>query len=107
MASAAEHVHLHTTVDSAVIQPEGEAMMSHVKIVDPWESGKPTRIPTGVRVKAPQRGAPNKPFRTAVYVDDFIMASVQRNPADQTALIASASLASDNVRLFIRTRRER
>ena len=37
---------------------------------------------------------------TSVYVDDFVMASVQNNASDQTALIASASLASDNVRLF-------
>ena len=100
MASAAEHAHLRTTVDSAVILPEGKAMMSHAKIVDPWESGKPTRIPSVVRVKAPRRGGPNESFLTAVYVDDFIMASVHLNPADQTALITSASLAADNVRLF-------
>ena len=100
MAAAAEHAHLNTTVDSAVILPEGKAMMSHVKIVEPWEAGKPTRIPSGVRVKAPRRGGPNEPFLTSVYVDDFIMASVQLNPSDQTALIASASLASDNLRLF-------
>ena len=68
-------------------------MMSHVKIVDPWESDQPTRIPSVVRVKEPRRGGPNEPFLMAVYVDDFIMASVQLNPADQTALIASASLA--------------
>ena len=82
MASAVKHSHLHTTVDSAVILPEGKAMMSHAKIVNPWESGRPTRIPSGVRVKEPRRGGPNEPFLTAIYVDDFIMASVQLNPAD-------------------------
>ena len=35
MASAAEHAHCNTTVESALIAPEGKAMMSHVKIVDP------------------------------------------------------------------------
>ena len=100
MASAAELAHLHTTVISAVILPEGKAMMSHVKLVDPWEPGKPTRIPAGVRVEATRGGEPNKPFLTAVYENDFIMASVQLNSSDQTALIASASLASDNVSLF-------
>ena len=75
-------------------------MMLHVKIVEPWESGKPTRIPAGVRVNAPRKGGPNEPFLTAAYVNDFIMASVQLNPSAQTALIASASFASDNVRLF-------
>ena len=100
MAAAVEHAHCNTTVNSAVILPEGKTMMSHVKIVKPWETGNPTRIPTGVRVNAPRRGGPNEPFLTSVYVDDFIMASVQLNASDQTALIASASLASDNVRLF-------
>ena len=35
-----------------------------------------------------------------MYVDDFIIASVQRNASDQTALIASDSVASEDVRLF-------
>ena len=35
MASAAEHAHFNTTVESALIAPEGKALMSHVKIVDP------------------------------------------------------------------------
>ena len=47
-----------------------------------------------------QKGGPNEPFFTSVYVDDFTMASVQVNSFDQTALVASASLASDHLRLF-------
>ena len=88
------------TVESALILPEGKAMMSHSKIVDPWQTGKPTQIPPGVKVNALQTGGPNKPFFTSVNVDDFIMASVQVDSFDQTALVASASLASDHVRLF-------
>ena len=100
MAAAVGHAHCNTTVDSAVILPEGKAMMSHVKIVKPWETGSPTQIPAGVRLNAPRKRGANEPFLTSVYVDDFIMASMQRNASDQTALIASASLASDTVRLF-------
>ena len=74
--------------------------MSHVKIVTPWETGRPTQIPTGVGVNAPRKGGANEPFLTSVYADDFSMASMHRNASDQTALIASASLASENVRLF-------
>ena len=75
-------------------------MMSHVKIVKPWETGSPTQIPTGVISNAPRNGGPNEPFLTSVYVDDFITARVQRNASDQTAVIALASLASNNVKLF-------
>ena len=100
MAAAVERAHCKTTVDSPVILPEGKAMMSHVKIGKPWETGSPTQIPTGVTVNASRKRGANEPFLTSVYVDDFIMASMQRNASDQTALIASASLASDTVRLF-------
>ena len=75
-------------------------MTSHVKLVKPWETESPTQIPTEVRINAPRKGEPNEPFLTSVLVDDFVMASVQRNASDQTALIASASHASDNVSLF-------
>ena len=95
MAAAVEHAHCNTTVDSAAILQEGKATISHVKIVKPWETRSPTQIPTGVKVNAPRKGGANEPFLTSVYVDDFIMASVQRNASDQIALIASASLASD------------
>ena len=74
--------------------------MSHVKIVDPWETKKPTQIPPGVKVTALQKGGPNELFFTSVYVDNFIMASVQGNSFDQTALVASSSLASNQVRPF-------
>ena len=35
-----------------------------------------------------------------MYVDDFIMARVQADHTDQSALVASASLASDHICLF-------
>ena len=100
MASAAEHAHCNTTVERALILPEGKAMMPHVKIADPWETGKPAQILPGVKVTALQKGGPNEPFFTSVHVDDFIMANVQVDSFDQTALVASAFLASDHLRLF-------
>ena len=69
------------------------------QIVDPWETGKLTQIPPGVKVTALHKGGPNESF-TPVNVDDFIMASVHFDSFDQTALVALASLASDHVRLF-------
>lgn len=56
MVAAAEHAHCNTTAECAVILPEGKAMISHVKIVEPWETGRPTRIPPGVTVNARKTG---------------------------------------------------
>ena len=75
-------------------------MLTHVKIVDPWETGKPTQIPPEVKVTALQKGGPNGPFFISVYVDDFIMVSVPVDSFHQTALVVSVSLASDHVRLL-------
>ena len=76
--------------------------MSHVKITEPWEIGRPKQVPPCVRVKNKDvpRGGPHEPFFATVYVDDFIMARVQADPTDQSTLVASASLASDHIRLF-------
>ena len=75
-------------------------MMSHVKIVDPWETGKPTQIPPGGKLTALHEERPIEPFFATVYIGEFIMASVQVDSFDQTALVASASFALDHVRLF-------
>ena len=102
MSEAAAHSHRNTTVESAEILFEGKAMMSHVKIIEPWEVGRPRQVPPCVRVKNKDvpRSGPHEPFFATVYVDDFIMARVQADPTDQSALVASASLASDHIRLF-------
>ena len=102
MSKAAAHSHRNITVESAEILFEEKAMMSHVKITEPWEIGRPRQVPPCVRVKNKDvpRGGPHEPFFTTVYVDDFIMARVQADPTDQSALVASASPASDYIRLF-------
>ena len=74
-------------------------MMSHVTIVEPWEEGTPASVPRDTEAR-PAGGGLLDQFFATVYVDDFILVRVQQDPSDQTALIASASLASDHVRLF-------
>ena len=102
MSEAAALSHRNTTVETADILSEGKAMMSHMKITEPWEIGRPRQFPLCVQVenKDVPRGEPHEPFFATVYVDDFIMARVQADPTDQSALMASASFASDHIRLF-------
>ena len=102
MFEAAAHSHRNATVQSAETLFEGQAMMSHVKITEPWEIGRPRQVLPCVRVKNKDvpRGGPHGPFFATVYVDDFIVARVQADPTDQSALVASASLASDHIPLF-------
>ena len=102
MSEAAAHSQRNTAVETAEILPKGKDMMSHVKIAEPWEIGRPTRVPPCVQIKNKDvpRGGPHEPFLAAVYVDDFIMARVRADPIDQSALVASASLASDHIHLF-------
>ena len=102
MSEAAAHSQRNTTVESAEIMSEGKAMMSRVKITEPLEIGRPRQVPPCVRVKNKDvpRGGPHEPFFATVYVDDFIMARVQADPTAQSALVASASHASDLIRLF-------
>ena len=40
------------------------------------------------------------PFFTTVYVDDYLLITVQHSDHGTTSVIASSSLASDHVRLF-------
>ena len=64
-------------------------------MVESWEEGIPTPVPPEAK-----RRKKNDPFLTTVYVDDFLLASVQQADADRSPRVASASLASDCVRLF-------
>lgn len=100
MASAAEHSHRNTNITNVQLLEEGKRMMSHVKVVKPWEEGPPTQVPREANVKPHEGGGPLENFSCGVYVDDFALAKVQHDPDDNTALVASASLASDCVRLF-------
>ena len=50
ISETAAHSHRNTTVESAEILFEGKAMMSHVRIIEPWEVGRPRQVPPCVRV---------------------------------------------------------
>jgi len=100
MASAIEHSHRNSNITNVNLVEEGKNMMSHVKIVKPWEEGPPAQVPEEANVKPHDGGGPLDNFSCGVYVDDFALLKVQHTPDDATALVASASLASDCVRLF-------
>ena len=74
--------------------------MTHVIVVDRWEEGTPTPVPADANIRAHPGGGKLDAFFTAVCVDDYLLAMVQHSDDDRTALIASASLASDHVRFF-------
>ena len=100
MASAARHAHNNTNLDNVQLLSEGTKMMEHVKIVDRWEVGDPTPIPPDTKTRKSGGGKLSSAFKTKVYVDDHGLIRVQQSDDDKSALIVSASLASDYVRLF-------
>ena len=69
-------------------------------MVDRWEDGKPSPIPPDTKIRAHAGGEIDDPFFATVYVDGYLLIKVQHSNDDTAALIASASLASDHVRLF-------
>lgn len=100
-SAAAEYSHCNTNLGNVRLLPEGEKMMEHVKIVDRWEDGDPTPVPSDTKVKKSKGGKLSSPFMmTSVYVDDHALLRAQQSDECKSALIASASLASDYVRFF-------
>ena len=69
-------------------------------MVDRWEEGKPAPIPPDAKIRAHSGGEKFDPFFATVYVDDYLLTRVQHSDDDNTVLIASASLAWDQMRLF-------
>ena len=57
-----EHAHFQTTLCGEAVLPGGVRMMSHVRITEPWESGKPTRVPLEAGVRPAKGGGPLDPF---------------------------------------------
>ena len=100
LAAAAEHAHCNTTLESARLLDEGKRMMAHVKVVEAWEEGKPTPVPPDAQIRPHPGGGKSDPFFTTVYVDDYLLVRAQQADDDRSALVASASIASDCVRLF-------
>ena len=100
MASAAEHAHCNTDLSNVQLLPEGVKMMKHVEIVDRWEVGDPTPVLSDAKMYASKGGKLSSPFYTVAYVDDHGFIRAQQSDEDKSALVVSASLASDYVRLF-------
>ena len=78
--------------------------MAHVKVVERWEDGKNQhQIPPDAKVRThSQWGGEVRPILHSRVgsLDDYLQVRVQHSDDDTTALIASASLGSDHVRLF-------
>ena len=72
----------------------------HVKVAYRWEERTPTAVPAEAKIRAHPGGGNFGAFFTTVYVDDYLLVKVQHSDDDRSALIASAFLASDHVRLF-------
>lgn len=98
---ATEHAHCHTSVVGAELLPEGYDMKLHMIIIEPYEQGKPTRVPAETGVRPTTGGGLLDQLFSSVYVDDYMLTRVQHGPEDQTVLTASASLPPDHVRLFL------
>ena len=60
--------------------------MYHVKVVDQWEEGTPTPIPSDASVRAHSGGEISDLFFATVYVDDYLLIRVQHSGDDKTAL---------------------
>ena len=100
MASAAEHAHCDTDLSNVQLLSEGVKMMEDVEIVDRWEVGDSTPVTPDAKVRASKGGKLSSPFHTVVYVDGHGLIRAQQLDEDKLALVMSASLASDYVRLF-------
>ena len=74
-------------------------MMTYVNAVDRWEDGEPTPIHPDAKNRAHIGQEMSHPFFATVYVDDCLLIRVQHSDDGKSALIASASHASDHVRL--------
>ena len=83
MASAAEHAHCRTNMNNVELLPEGIKMTKHIKIVERWEAGDPTPVPSDVSVPPTIGGEWDSPFHTVVYVEDDAHARVQQSDEDQ------------------------
>ena len=74
--------------------------MAHVRIMEPWEVGTPTQIPQRPGFGRQREGGVWTRSLPRYTSDDYLLARVQQDSNDRSALTASASLASDHARLF-------
>lgn len=99
-AAAAENVHGIITLESAWLLDEEKEMMARVKVVEAWEEGKTTTVPPYAKFKPHPGVRKSDPFLTTVHIDDLLLVRVRQADTDRSPLVASASFASECVRLF-------
>ena len=51
-------------------------MMAHLKVIDRWEEGTPTPIPSDAKVRAHSGGDISDPVFAIVYVDGYLLVRV-------------------------------
>ena len=74
--------------------------MAHVRIMEPWEVGTPTQIPQRPGFGRQREGGVWTRSLPRYTSDDYLLARVQQDSNDRSALTASASFASDRIGLF-------
>ena len=67
MALAAEHSFCNTDLSNVQLLSEGLKMTEHVEIVDRWEVGDPTPVPSDAKVRA-SKGESCKALSTRWYM---------------------------------------
>ena len=99
-SAALEHAHRHTSYDDAVVMEQGRSATEHVSVASPRATDRPAPLPPGCRVHRGRGGGRRSLFFVLYCVDDGIFVEVQWWPDGRRYRRASASLASDQYRLF-------
>lgn len=100
MSAAVEHTHCNTNISNAQLLPEGIRRDGTSESHQSMGIGRANSDTRGRKYQSIRWGAATRPSSTAVYVGDYLRIRAQHADGDKTALIASASLAPDHVRLF-------
>jgi len=99
--AAVEHSHNHTTFQNAVVNPEGLAAASHVRVVPPHASEVRAAMPSNGVFPPGSGGGIRDPFLVSTYVDDALLAEVEGPCLEgRRCLRATRSFLSDSFRLF-------
>lgn len=93
-----EHAHCHTPYSDAVVMEQGSNATQDV-VTPPRATDRPAPLPPGCCISREQGGGKHSPCFVLYYVDNGILVEVQWGPDGQRCRHASASLASDYVRV--------
>lgn len=93
-AAAVEKAHNNTTIDSAVITPEGRAATSHVRVEPPKLGERQVRLPPDCQFPRDEGVGMHDPFCNRTFVDDALFVEPEID-GGKRCIIASQSYASD------------